>query len=262
MAKGACKCKKAECEECPEWIFTFADLVMLMMGFFVILWVLKPPAGKPGEEQQALPVEVLAAIREAFGHIPDPDSKDPVDVHILLKKLEQLKPLKGEGQGGKTRIEVKGAEGENPEVEMIRPSKQVGTGTKVIFEPGEAKLTPESTRSLDAIAALIKGHRNVFFIKGHASSDDFSEGTDDSAKMVLSLKRAQAAADYLISKGVERETLRVQGCSTYEPIVQRAYTEPNKAQNRRVEVIATGTLVKELQGSGKTDFLKSDPPRP
>ncbi len=44
MSKS-CKCKKpAECEECPEWIFTFADLVMLMMGFFVILWVLKPNA--------------------------------------------------------------------------------------------------------------------------------------------------------------------------------------------------------------------------
>ena len=36
MAKAkACRCKKEECEECPEWIFTFADLVMLMMGFFV-----------------------------------------------------------------------------------------------------------------------------------------------------------------------------------------------------------------------------------
>ena len=38
-SKHACKCKKSpECEECPEWIFTFADLVMLMMGFFVIGW--------------------------------------------------------------------------------------------------------------------------------------------------------------------------------------------------------------------------------
>ena len=45
MAKHACKCKQGECEECPEWIFTFADLVMLMMGFFVILWVLKPAPG-------------------------------------------------------------------------------------------------------------------------------------------------------------------------------------------------------------------------
>ena len=49
----ACRCKKAECEECPEWIFTFADLVMLMMGFFVILWVLKPDPGKKGSGKTA-----------------------------------------------------------------------------------------------------------------------------------------------------------------------------------------------------------------
>ena len=51
--KAACKCKKEECEECPEWIFTFADLVMLMMGFFVILWVLKPSADPKIDPAQA-----------------------------------------------------------------------------------------------------------------------------------------------------------------------------------------------------------------
>ena len=39
-----CKCKEVECEECPEWIFTLADLIMCMMGLFVILWVIKPSA--------------------------------------------------------------------------------------------------------------------------------------------------------------------------------------------------------------------------
>ena len=43
MAKGCKKCDPHEiCEECPEWIFTLADLIMCMMGLFVILWVLKP----------------------------------------------------------------------------------------------------------------------------------------------------------------------------------------------------------------------------
>jgi outer membrane protein OmpA-like peptidoglycan-associated protein len=205
-----------------------------------------------------LPIELIARIREQFGPIPDADSKDPIGVYMMMKKLEQVKPHKGPGEGGKTKVPVEGAQGENPEVELVRPSKQVGTGAKVIFDANEARLSPESIRSLDAIAALIKGHRNVFLVKGHASSDDFAEGTEESMKMQLSLKRAQVAADFLISKGVERETLRVQGCSTFEPVVQRAYTEENKAQNRRVEVLATGTLVKELQGSGKTDFLKTD----
>src|SRR5207249_7153200 len=99
MAKAHCKCKTAECEECPEWIFTFADLVMLMMGFFVILWVLKPAPGKEGGVKQELPVEVIAAIRGAFGYLPDPQSKDPVDLHMLLEKQGAIKLPQGPGQG-------------------------------------------------------------------------------------------------------------------------------------------------------------------
>src|ERR1041385_4890024 len=124
MSKAACKCKATECEECPEWIFTFADLVMLMMGFFVILWVLKPNPGKEGGAKQELPVEVVAAIRGAFGYLPNPQSKDPVDMHMLLEKLGQVKLPQGPGQGGKTLAPRAGAEGSDPEVTTIRMSNQ------------------------------------------------------------------------------------------------------------------------------------------
>src|SRR5215217_413004 len=134
MAKH-CKCKSEECEECPEWIFTFADLVMLMMGFFVILWVLKPAPGKNAD--QAVDdkwYEVVAKIREAFGRLPDPESKDPVDMHVLMKKLELLKPpLKGEGQGGETTEPREGPVGTDPLVSKIRPGSQAGTGGKMLF---------------------------------------------------------------------------------------------------------------------------------
>jgi flagellar motor protein MotB len=257
MAKACKKCKPTECEECPEWIFTFADLVMLMMGFFVILWVLKPAPGKEGEPQPALPVEILAAIREAFGHVPDPDSKDPVDLEILLRKLQQMKPLKGPGDGGRTKLERKGAQGTDPEVEMVRPSKQVGTGAKVLFAQADAALPVDSKRALDDIANIIRGHRNIFIVKGHASSDDYPDSPDDRNRMELSIRRAQVAADYLTSKGVDRETLRIQGCSTFEPLIERAWTPDTKAQNRRVEVIATGTLVQQLKDASKTTTAPS-----
>src|SRR5215207_110886 len=100
MAKSCPKTKCPEGEECPEWIFTFADLVMLMMGFFVILWVLKPPAGKQGSEADAANEDkwlgTVGEIRKAFNYVPDPDSTDPVDKKMLtLGKVEP--PFKGAG---------------------------------------------------------------------------------------------------------------------------------------------------------------------
>src|SRR5579875_3324609 len=114
MSKAApCKCKKeAECEECPEWIFTFADLVMLMMGFFVILWVLKPaPSPKGGKSDDEKEIKVFAAIRDAFGYVPSPASKDPVDMQMLLEKLQAMKIPAGPGQGAQTTVRPQGALG-------------------------------------------------------------------------------------------------------------------------------------------------------
>ena len=65
--------------------------------------------------------------------------------------------------------------------------------------------------------------------------------------MDLSLRRAQAVADYLTTQGVAPDILRVQGCSTFEPVVQRAYAEDERTLNRRVEVEVTDTLVEERQ---------------
>jgi len=151
---------------------------------------------------------------------------------MLKKMLEQMKKPHGDRDGGKVSTEKRGVEGTSPEVEMIRPSKQVGTGTKVLFAPADAKLTPEAMHALDEIATLIAGHTNIYMVKGHTSANDYPDGSDDSLKMNLSLRRAQVAADYLVSKGVARVTLRVQGCSTYEPVAQHAYTDPEQSLNR------------------------------
>ena len=220
----ACKCKKSpECEECPEWIFTFADLVMLMMGFFVILWVLKPAPNKdsasppPTEEWQ----NTVAAIREGFGYLPDPHRSDPVD-KILLAKMHTINPVKGPTPGSKAHVKEDGAKGTDPEVQTIRDGNQALMGGRMLFNIGSAELTSDTKNALDQVADKIRGHYNIVMIKGHTASDDFPDGTPPQQQMDLSLRRAQSAADYLGSIGVDPQDLRVQGCSIFEPVNKHA----------------------------------------
>src|SRR5215204_1108339 len=156
MAKTACKkCDPHEiCEECPEWIFTLADLIMCMMGLFVLLWVLKPAPNPKSSNAQASEelIKMLASIRDAFGHVPDPESKDPVDIELLMRKLQKIRPHMGPGEGGETKIKRQGAEGSDPEVTKIRDGKQAGIGGRLLFAPGEATLTPEAKHDLDQVA--------------------------------------------------------------------------------------------------------------
>lgn len=248
MAKQACKCKPTECEECPEWIFTFADLVMLMMGFFVILWVLKPAPGASGSnDNDEQLIKIIAAARDYFSFIPDSQNPDKVDLYRLAKKLEEMKPLKDPGSGGPTKIERRGAEGDESEVLSIRRGQQAATGSRILFEMGNDALTAESRGILDQTATLIKGHKNVIMVKGHTSSDDLPDSATAQQKLDLSIRRAKVVADHLVERGVEPDILRVQGCSTYEPVAQRAYTADSRRVNRRVEIESTNLLVSELQ---------------
>jgi outer membrane protein OmpA-like peptidoglycan-associated protein len=185
----------------------------------------------------------------AFGYVPDPASNDPIDMHMLMNKISNI-TRNGPGERGKSRAETNGAEGTDPEVTTIRLGKQAAVGGRLLFEKGDPKLLPETMRALDEIATEIRGHRNIIMIKGHTSLDDFPEGTAPEVKMDLSLRRAQAAADYLTRKGVSPDMIRVTGCSTFEPVLQRTYTANAQAANRRVEVEVTATLVPELQDVG------------
>jgi outer membrane protein OmpA-like peptidoglycan-associated protein len=115
---------------------------------------------------------------------------------------------------------------------------------------------------LAQIADIIRGHRTVVFVKGHTSLDDLPSDATDKQKMDLSIKRAQTVADYLISLGVDPEIIRVQGCSTFEPVVSHVYTTNSQAQNRRVEVEASSTLVDELKDRPATTRPTIEEPAP
>ena len=258
MSKPKCKCAEVECEECPEWIFTLADLIMCMMGLFVILWVLKPgmttPVTASAAETQADDWFVtVGEIRRGFGWEPDPQSSDPVDKAIIRRRNA------GKGAGGETLVPRNGAEGTDPEVTTIRFGPLSTIGGKLVFEPGDAVLSAPAKTALAEIAVHIRGHRNIVLIKGHTATDDLAQGATPQAKMDLSLRRAQAAADHLIGLGVAAEILRVQGCSTFEPVSQRAYTLQQQLLNRRVEVDVTATLVPELQDSNPSAKPASSP---
>lgn len=250
MAKAGCKCDPHDiCEECPEWIFTLADLIMCMMGLFVLLWVLKPSPGETKQQSESAMqsdarwLETVGEIRGGFGWVPDPNSGDPVDQIILAKRAR----LAGPGEKGVSTRENKGAEGSDPETTTIRTGREAAVGGRLIFDAGSAELLPQNTRALDQIAQQIRGHRNIVLVKGHAALDDFTDDASAARKMDLSLRRAQAVADYLVSKGVSPDIVRVQGCSTFEPVAERAYSTTAQTSNRRVEVEVTSTLVQELQ---------------
>ena len=136
--------------------------------------------------------------------------------------------------------------GRNEMVTTIRTGTQTTIGSVIPFARGSSKLYPDSMPILEHIAKQIRGHTNVFVVKGHTSRDE--EYALRNTGRDLAYERARAVVRALVKLGVPREALRVQSCRDFEPLKQGAYNEVSRAINRRVEVIATESLISEYKG--------------
>ena len=129
--------------------------------------------------------------------------------------------------------------------------ERVGEGIQVTFESGllydfnSAEVKPTARQNLQTLAASLDRYPDTeLLIAGHTDS----VGTD-SYNQQLSERRAQAAADYLVSQGVSRSRLRTVGMGEAEP-VDTSNTEAGQARNRRVEIaIYAGDDLKARAGS-------------
>lgn len=112
------------------------------------------------------------------------------------------------------------------------PSDVVMTFKNVLFQSGEAILSPLSYPELDIIASYMKADPNKFIeIYGHTDNDG-----DEAKNLELSIKRAKAVGSYLIAKGVLSSKVSSTGYGSTKPLGSNE-TPEGKKQNRRVEFI-------------------------
>ena len=71
----------------PAWIVSFADMVILLMSFFVLL--LCQGSQKSAIDEDLL--RVLASVKVGFGYTPKPNSSDPLDVAVLQLLAQKKK---------------------------------------------------------------------------------------------------------------------------------------------------------------------------
>jgi outer membrane protein OmpA-like peptidoglycan-associated protein len=115
--------------------------------------------------------------------------------------------------------------------------ERVGEGIQVTFASGllydfdSDAVKPDARANLQSLAqSLDKYPGSDLLILGHTDS----VGTDDYNKR-LSVRRADAAAEYLVSQGVDRDRIATGGLGEEEPVAPND-TPEGRSRNRRVEV--------------------------
>lgn len=102
----------------------------------------------------------------------------------------------------------------------------------VLFSTGKSQLLPIAKEKLNDVAKALsdQGYKSIL-VEGHTDSQG-SESDNES----LSLKRAEAVADHLISQGIERAKVQAKGLGESRPVAPND-TPEGRANNRRVEIV-------------------------
>jgi outer membrane protein OmpA-like peptidoglycan-associated protein len=103
---------------------------------------------------------------------------------------------------------------------------------RVYFDTSKATIKPRSFDVLNQVASVLKANKKTIIrveVQGHTDDQGNSESNRE-----LSQQRAEAVVDYLVSKGVSRETLEAKGYGEANPIKSNK-TDQGRAMNRRVE---------------------------
>ncbi len=118
-----------------------------------------------------------------------------------------------------------------PEISKEVIEKVNFAAKNVFFATGSFKLLPKSYKSLDEVAAIMKGDDLLQIqIDGHTDNQG-----DDAKNQTLSENRAKAVKDYLVSKGVPESRTNSTGYGETKPVADNK-TAAGRAKNRRVEM--------------------------
>ncbi|MCH2286364.1 MAG: OmpA family protein [SAR324 cluster bacterium] len=202
-----------DCEVCipfeQEWIFTYGDLVTLLLCFFILLF-----------SMCRTDVEKSKQISDSLKGMP-PGSPfifngQSSNLDKASKELEQL---------------------EVPDDVTINASKagvEVTFSKTVAFEQGSVSISEKAKKTLDKMLPIIGQLQNNIEISGHTDESDSNKKYPSSWE--LSVARASVIAAFLESKLIPVERIQVAGYGDSRPRFNPD-TAYKRNLNRRVQIL-------------------------
>lgn len=238
--------RKRREEERPEnlerWLLTYADLITLLMIFFVLMYTI---SNINAQKFAQVASSLSAALAGRSGHLldnPGPSliegqSGEEVRMAELAADLEKY--VEEAGLGGRIRISVE----ERGVVVSIRDT--------LLFPKGSADLTPEAREIIRKLGEMIKPLDHYLRIEGHTDNLPIHTAQFPS-NWELSAARATNVVQVLVQEvKFPPHRLSTTGYGEYRPLVPND-SEENRAINRRVDlaILWSRYVVSEPQYQG------------
>lgn len=223
------------------WMTTFADLIMLLLTFFVLLLTMSS-LSREGLK------ELTTYLRESVGVLEFSGLSKIDNLASFVKSLEarntaiiiDYKELSRESLPGLEAVrKAIGAEADASDLFAIsRDERGVSLSfhANIFFKSGMATISRESYPLLDIIATAIADSPNDIIIMGHTDKTPVKKGRYRS-NLELSAYRGMTILDYFTGKkNLDADRFAVGGYGSWRPYKPNSSRIGNPA-NRRVEII-------------------------
>lgn len=232
--------KRRKHDEEPEngerWLLTYADLITLLLGLFVILYSMS-------QVDKTKYQDFASALTRKFG------SKTVLAGNKGI--MYQPAPKVGHAQAEKNASKSLYKKNQMAAALAVILSKQIAAGQvviretkegvsislqeKLLFDTGKADLRPEGLDTLAHISSYLLSINNPIRVEGHTDNVPIHTAQFPS-NWQLSVARSMTTGYFILSKGLSPGRIAIAGYSEYRPIAPNDTAE-NRATNRRVEIV-------------------------
>ena len=232
MAKNKCDCPQG----LPAWLATFADLMSLLLTFFVLLLSFATVS-------EAKFTEAMMSIEGALGILPANTSL----INPMPKKTERnTEQVKKIARELRRQMQIEGRERQVKISYDAMGGLKISLPNSILFSAGSVLLDPAAAPVLDQVALVLSELPDTFIeVKGHTDAQPLTTGTADvQDNYDLSYFRASAVAEYLATAGgIPEEQFERTAAGSSQPLRNNS-TPEGRAANRRVDIFIRGLVDK------------------
>jgi len=229
-----------ESRSIPPWVITFADMVTLLMVFFILLFAI-------GTIEQEKWRQLKESLREALGADAIEEMGTRQGLDIVRTQVDEQTVHAVDEVGAMVNREMEDIISEVEEFVFknklageVRVSSDergavITISDVVLFPAGSAEMTPKGRTTLRQVFEVLKQFNYNVKVEGHTDNTPIHTLRYPS-NWELSASRASEVAHMLIKDGYPPERLSVEGFAEFRPKVPNTSPE-NRAVNRRIEVV-------------------------
>ena len=243
MAKGKIADSLVDTDDAAGWLVTYADLMTLLLVFFVLLYSL---ASFDKEKYKKAVESIKIRIdhkEELVGLMELLEVPDSIDTMITIEDITGLRSREESLIRDINRFIVSKESAKTIATHVVDGKIIVRINGHTLFTSGSADLKISAAPILDRIVAVVFEYPEYNInIKGY--TDDVPIATPRfPSNWELSAIRATTVLKHLIQKGIKPERLTATGYADMEPLLPNT-SATNRAVNRRVEFVLEKTTTR------------------